>query len=493
MKDQGRPSTGKSSRGNGSSARILMDVGSQAAGGDQKGGGIEGPSRYRAYTLHNYLRLPQIQQLSDEDRFAIEVVGRVLPFKTNSYVVEELIDWQRVPDDPIFVLNFPRQNMLPPRHFDEMAALLKGGAAKDQVDAAADRIRLQLNPHPAGQLEHNVPAIAGEKLEGMQHKYGETVLFFPTNGQTCHAYCTFCFRWPQFVGMDGLKFATQETEQLVAYLRCHEEVTDILFTGGDPMVMRTPILSRYIRPLLEERPGSLQTIRIGTKSLGYWPYRFLTDSDAEDVLALFREVVEAGFHLSIMAHFNHPQELYTTSVREAIGRIRETGAQIRTQSPLMRNINDSGQVWRDMWRDQVRLGCVPYYMFVARDTGAEAYFNVPLLRAWDIFREAYTSVSGLGRTVRGPSMSADPGKVEVLGPAEIRGEKVIALRMIQGRNPNWAMRPFFAAYDEEATWLSDLRPAFGEEKFFFEEELGGWYRESQKEGRDLSESLAATA
>ena len=493
MDKRERSATSGGERGNGSRAPVLMDMDVGASGGDQRAGGVENSTRYRAYTLHNYLGLPQIQQLSDEDRFAVEVVGRVLPFKTNSYVVEELIDWQKVPDDPIFVLNFPRRDMLPPHHFDEMASLLRQGAAKEQIDAAADRIRLQLNPHPAGQLEHNVPDMAGEKLEGMQHKYGETVLFFPANGQTCHAYCTFCFRWPQFVGMDGLKFATKETERLVAYLRHHEEVTDILFTGGDPMVMRTPILSRYIRLLLEERPGSLQTIRIGTKSLGYWPYRFLTDSDAEDVLGLFREVVQAGLHLSIMAHFNHLQELRTPSVREAIARIRETGAEVRTQSPLMRNINDSGQVWGDMWREQVRLGCVPYYMFVARDTGAEAYFNVPLLRAWEIFREAYASVSGLGRTVRGPSMSADPGKVEVLGPAEIRGEKVIALRMIQGRNPDWAMRPFFAAYDEQATWLSDLRPAFGEEKFFFEEELGSWYRESQKEDRNLSKPVASSA
>jgi hypothetical protein len=109
-------------------------------------------------------------------------------------------------------------------------------------------------------------------------------------------------------------------------------------------------------------------------------------------------------------------------------------------------------------------------MFVERDTGARHYFEVPLARAANIYREAMQQISGLGRTARGPSMSAGPGKVEIQGVAEIQGEKVFVLRFIQARNPEWVQRPFFARYDEEATWLNHLKPAFGEEKFFFEEE-----------------------
>jgi hypothetical protein len=74
-------------------------------------------------------------------------------------------------------------------------------------------------------------------------------------------------------------------------------------------------------------------------------------------------------------------------------------------------------------------------------------------------------------TVRGPSMSATPGKIEVLGISEMYGDKVISLRFLQGRNPAWVMRPFFAQYDEEATWLDQLRPAFGATDFFFTEEM----------------------
>jgi len=134
------------------------------------------------------------------------------------------------------------------------------------------------------------------------------------------------------------------------------------------------------------------------------------------------------------------------------------------------HINDDADMWAKMWAKQVQLGCIPYYMFVVRDTGAQHYFGVSLVKAQEIFRNAYKKVSGLGRTVRGPSMSATPGKVQVDGIVTIQGEKVFSLRFLQGRNPDWVQRPFFAKYDENAIWLDDLKPAF-DEKFFFEDEL----------------------
>jgi hypothetical protein len=123
-----------------------------------------------------------------------------------------------------------------------------------------------------------------------------------------------------------------------------------------------------------------------------------------------------------------------------------------------------------MWKEQIRLGLIPYYMFVARDTGSKAFFEVSLVRAWNIFRKAYANVSGIARTVRGPSMSCSPGKVQVLGVAEVNGEKVFVLRFLQCRNPHLVDIPFFAKYSASATWFDDLEPAFGEKKFFFEEE-----------------------
>lgn len=433
---------------------------------------------YKAYALGNFRSIPQMARLSEELKFDIEVVGQVLPFKTNNFIVDHLIDWDRAPDDPLFILTFPQREMLLPHHYEDIARLMKGGADNATIRETANRIRMELNPHPAGQISHNLPTLEGETLDGMQHKYRETVLFFPRQGQTCHAYCSFCFRWPQFVGLSEFRFASREADRLVAYLQANPQVTDVLFTGGDPLIMSVHHLAEYIEPLLTADLPNLRHIRIGTKALSYWPYKFLADGEAEDLLALFRKIGDCGKHLAIMAHFNHPRELEPEPVRQAIARVRETGTIIRTQSPLLAHINDDPVLWTEMWNTQVDLGCIPYYMFVARDTGAQHYFAVPLVRAWEIFREAYQRVSGLCRTVRGPSMSANPGKIQVLGVSEAQGKQVIVLRFIQGRNPDWIHRPFFAEYDAQATWLSELKPAFGENEFFFESELEQFYREN---------------
>ena len=425
---------------------------------------------YQSFSLHNFKKIPQIQKLSPDILEAIEVVGRVLPFKTNNYVVDELIDWSNIPDDPMFTLTFPRRQMLRKGHYDTMKEALERGAAKEEMDTMVHRIRMTLNPNPAGQA-HNVPSLDGKVLKGIQHKYRETVLFFPGQGQTCHAYCTFCFRWPQFAGIESLKFSMKEVDLLCKYLKRHTRVTDVLFTGGDPMVMKAGLLKSYLEPLLEPELEHIRTIRIGTKSLSYWPWRFLSASDSDEIIGLFEKIVASGKNLAIQAHFNHPVELSTAAVAAAIKRIRHTGAQIRTQTPILRHINDSPDIFAALWRKQVDLNCIPYYMFIPRDTGCKHFFELPLEKCGSIYRQAYRQVSGVCRTVRGPSMSAHPGKVQFLGTSEVHGEKLFVLRFLQARNPEWVGVPFFAKYNPKATWLDQLKPAFSDDPFFFEKEM----------------------
>jgi L-lysine 2,3-aminomutase len=419
--------------------------------------------RFRAYTAKHLDMLTQRAGLPAHTRLAVRAVATVLPFRTNAYVAEELIDWDLAPDDPIYRLVFPQPDMLPQADVGRLSAALAAGAPDAEVRALAHEVRMRLNPHPAGQLALNTPELASGPLRGLQHKYPETVLFFPRQGQTCHAYCTYCFRWAQFVDEPDLKMATDDVASLVAYLREHSEVTSVLITGGDPMIMGEPVLRRYIEPLLDPALEQLESIRIGTKSLAYWPHRFVGDPDAAATLRLFEQVQASGRTLALMAHFSHPRELEPPLVAEAVRRIRDTGTVIRTQAPLIRTINDAPQAWSAMWRAQARMGMIPYYMFVERDTGPQDYFAVPLARAHEIFRDAYTSVSGLCRTVRGPSMSATPGKVCVDGVADVAGQQVFVLHLIQARRPELVGRPFFARFDPSATWLSDLRPAFTEQ------------------------------
>jgi L-lysine 2,3-aminomutase len=431
--------------------------------------------RFRAFGRRHIDRLPELENLSREQVTALKAVAAVLPFRVNEYVLRELIDWDDIPNDPIFQLTFPQAGMLDRGDFLRLQDIIVAGGDEAKIAGHVRAIQLGMNPNPGGQKVLNVPIVDGEKLSGCQRKYRETALFFPVQGQSCHAYCTYCFRWAQFVGLKDLRFASREIDGVVRYLHDHDEVTDVLITGGDPMVMSTSLLRRNIEALLDPGLSHVQSIRIGSKALAYWPYRFTTDRDADDLLRLFEQVRKSGRQLAFMAHFSHPRELLTRSVGDAMRRILDTGAVIRCQAPLIRHVNDKAEIWAEMWRQQVRNAAVPYYTFVERDTGPKQYFEVPLARGLRIFSSAYSEVSGLARTVRGPLMSATPGKVQLEGTATIGGEKLFVLKMVQGRDPKWANQVFFARFDSQAYWLDDLHPAFGEHQFFFDPFMRAMY------------------
>jgi len=423
------------------------------------------PPRFRVWTGRTLAKIPQLQGLDAERLETMLAVAAVLPFRVNSHVLD-LIDWARLDQDPIWRLTFPDGGMLDPDDLERMRKLVGEQATPARIEAEARDIRRRLNPHPGGQLTDNVPELDGRPLVGLQHKYPETVLLFPGQGQTCHTYCAYCFRWAQFVGEPDLRMATGDPGLAPAYLRAHPDVTDLLVTGGDPMVMRTQLLARWLEPLLD-RGLPLETIRIGTKSLAWWPYRYTHDDDADELLRLFERVVAAGRRLVLVAHCSHPHELEPEVTRRALAKVRGTGASVYVQGPLVRGVNDDPATWAALWRTAAGLGAVPYYLFVERDTGPRNWFEVPLVRGWEIYRDALASVSGLARTVRGPVMSATPGKVAVDGVTQVAGRRLLALRYLQARDPARVGRPFHAVYDDRACWLDQLRPAFSEDRAFF--------------------------
>ncbi len=412
-------------------------------------------TRFRAYGPRQLDDIARRYPLPDAARETVRLLSRVLPFRVNEYVLSELVDWTAVPDDPMYQLVFPQAGMLDE---DDMGVLRRLAGRRDadpEVAAAVREIRDRLNPHPGGQQELNVPRDDAGPVPGLQHKYRETVLYFPGQGQTCHTYCTYCFRWAQFVGDAELRFAARGPAGLVRHLRAHPDVSDVLVTGGDPMVMTADRLRGHLEPLLDV--PTVRTVRIGTKSPAYWPQRFVSDADADDVLRLFERIVGSGRTLAVMAHFSHPRELATPLALRALERIRATGAVVYCQAPLIGHVNDNAATWSGLWRAELAAGLVPYYMFVARDTGPHAYYRVPLARAVDIFQDAYRTLPGLARTVRGPVMSTTVGKVAVDGVEHLPEGPYFRLRLLQARDPALVGRPFRAPWSPGAAWLDDLR------------------------------------
>jgi L-lysine 2,3-aminomutase len=394
------------------------------------------------------------------------VVSAVLPFKVSSYVSDELIDWTRAPDDPMYRLTFPHRDMLETEHFELVEEAVLAGD-REGIRQAVAKVQYALNPHPSNQLSMNVPQDNDLDAWGLQHKYPETLLVFPRQGQTCHSYCGYCFRWAQFVDRPELKQAVPGPETMTNYLDGHPEVTDVLLTGGDPLVMRTDLLASYLEPLLEPGREHVETIRIGTKALSFWPYRLLAGPEADSLLRLLERMTAAGKHVAMMLHLSHAAEVRTDAARAALSRLASTGAVLRAQAPVVRHVNDDARTWAELWQTEVRNGVVPYYMFVERDTGARRYYGLPLARAVEIYRGALQRVSGLGRSARGPVMSATPGKVAIDGVVDLDGGPAFALRMLQARRPELVGRPFFAAYDPHAQWWDELRPYGTSDREFF--------------------------
>jgi hypothetical protein len=128
------------------------------------------PAKFKPYTRQSIRQAPQWQWLDPDLQEAVQVVSRVLPFRTNEYVLERLIDWNRVPDDPIYRLTFPHRDMLAPDDYARLRGLVMEGN-EPAIQACANEIRLRMNPHPAGQMTHNVPRMNGVPLRGLQHKY----------------------------------------------------------------------------------------------------------------------------------------------------------------------------------------------------------------------------------------------------------------------------------------------------------------------------------
>ena len=205
--------------------------------------------KYKAYTRKDIDKIPELQTLEHHDIVATKAVSAVLPFRVNRYVIEELIQWEDVPNDPIYQLTFPQRGMLDRKDLSRMVELVWRNASPKRLNLRLERSRPDSIPTRRTDGVQRTPYGGGTPCRHAAQVSGNGSLL-PEPSQTCHAYCTYCFRWPQFVGIDELKFASKEGEKLVTYLRQHPEVNSVLFTGGDPLIMKTAVLRRYLEPLL---------------------------------------------------------------------------------------------------------------------------------------------------------------------------------------------------------------------------------------------------
>jgi lysine 2,3-aminomutase len=348
-------------------------------------------------------RLDQIPQLTEDEKVQLGAVNEKFVFRTNDYY-QSLIDWND-PNDPLRRIVMPDVQEL-----DEWG----------QLDASNEE--------------------KYTKVKGLEHKYTSTALLLVN--EVCAAYCRFCFRKRLF--MNENDEVTKDISEGLQYIREHKEVSNVLLTGGDPLIMSTSKLEPIIHKL--RQLDHVKIIRIGTKIPAFNPFRITGDPA---LLKMIEKYSTQEKKIYIMAHFNHPRELTPKAV-QSLNLLMKAGAVLVNQTPLIQGVNDDPVVLAELFNRLSFIGVPPYYVFLCRPTLGNETYSVPVEKGYQIFEQARTKCSGLAKRAR-MVMSHETGKVEVIGMTE---SQVFFKYVRSADDKNGAK---FMAYNRnpEAHWLDD--------------------------------------
>jgi len=289
---------------------------------------------------------------------------------------------------------------------------------------------------------------SGEKentvLTGLQHKYRETVLLLVTN--RCAGYCRHCFR-KRLVGIP-----TDETLKLfdaaLNYIKAHKEVTNVLLSGGDPLVLPTEVIEYFLRKLSEI--SHLRFIRFGSRVPVFFPMRIYED---EKLLEIFSKYSRLGKRIYLVTHFNHPREV-TKEAQRAVDSLIRSGVPVSNQTVLLKNVNDSPETLSALMKKLTSAGVIPYYVFQCRPVKrVKNHFQVPLKRGYEIIEKAKQLLDGHAKRFK-YVMSHRTGKIEIVG---IIGNEIY-LKYHQCKDPKKVGKLFKRILTPNAGWLDDLKP-----------------------------------
>ncbi|MFQ6061524.1 MAG: KamA family radical SAM protein [Thermoplasmata archaeon] len=361
--------------------------------------------------------LKKIQEMPEEEREELEQVTERFPFRSNDYYLG-LINWEDK-SDPI------RRIVIP--CLEELAE----GGTFDPSDERRNYV-----------------------AKGVQHKYTPTALFLVSD--MCGGFCRFCFRKRLFKHLE--EETSLEISDGLEYIRQHEEIDNVLLTGGDPLILGTRRLDHILTQI--RRIPHIRVIRIGTKMLSYNPYRVLNDPELVKVLSK-HTLPEKRIYL--ITHFNHPRELTSEAIR-TVNILSGVHVLFSNQTPIIRGVNDDPRILAELFNRLSYVGIPPYYLFQCRPTIGNRCYSVPIEEGYHIFEEAKKMMSGLSKRAR-YVMSHASGKVEVVGI----DDELIHFRYHQARDEENIGAFFSLPRDSEARWLDDFE---SEELFRLEETLG---------------------
>jgi lysine 2,3-aminomutase len=256
------------------------------------------------------------------------------------------------------------------------------------VTDANDPIAAQFVPHAdeliqtPQELADPIGDHAHSPVEGIVHRYPDRVLLKAVH--SCPVYCRFCFR-REMVGPDGDGLLSGEAlDKAIAYIQAHSEIWEVIFTGGDPLVLSPRRLKAILAQLA--KIDHVKIIRFHTRVPVVDPVR--VDASLLDALK------SSGKTTYIAIHANHAREL-TDEAKTAVDHLLDAGIVLVSQTVLLKGINDDAAVLADLMRKFVELRIRPYYLHHPDLAPGTGHFRLSLKRGQEIVAALRGHVSGL--------------------------------------------------------------------------------------------------
>ncbi len=216
-------------------------------------------------------------------------------------------------------------------------------------------------------------------VPNITHRYPDRALFLVTS--QCGLYCRFCTR-KRKVG-DSHKISMNTLESAFRYLEQHTEISDVILSGGDPLMLTDAMLEKILVRLREIK--HIQVIRLGTKMPCVLPHR---------ITPKLVNMLKKYHPIYINTHFNHPWEI-TEESKKACGMLVDAGCPVGNQSVLMKGVNDNPETMRQLLKGLLAMRVRPYYIYQADLTKGANHFRTPLSVGLDIMDKLRGHISGL--------------------------------------------------------------------------------------------------
>lgn len=221
--------------------------------------------------------------------------------------------------------------------------------------------------------------VAHSPVKNLVHNYEDRVAFCVT--AECAIYCRYCLR-KRMVGDADFFLRRGELQEAIDYIAAHNEIRDVLLTGGDPLTFNAAHLEWLLSRL--RAIDHVEIIRFGSRMPVKLPYRIT--GDLCDLLA-------AHHPIWVNTHFNHPKEL-TDDAAAAIARLHDAGVPVGNQTVLLRGINDDVATMKALNEGLVRMRVRPYYLYQAQLIGGTGHLRTPIEVGMHIMRQLRGRTSG---------------------------------------------------------------------------------------------------